>query len=178
MNNSHKYFLIACCLFTCAADAAEAPKTFPVGEFTFARPPGWEWVESASPMRKAVLKVASEDRKQSAEVIFYYFGEGNGGGTQANVDRWLGQFAEPKDKIGAKVEDVTVGKRKVTYVEAQGTYKSGMPGGPTTPVPNTKLLGAILESDRGNVFVKMTGPADLVSRARDEYRKMIQGALK
>src|SRR5262252_6001382 len=130
--------------------AAEAPATFQVSEFTFKRPPAWEWIESASAMRKAQLKVLSADKKESAEVVFYYFGQGGGGGTQANVDRWLSQFQEPKDKINSKVEEVTVDKHKVTYVQAEGTYLSGMPGGPKTPQPNSMLLGAVLESDSGN----------------------------
>src|SRR6185436_1836522 len=139
--------------------AADAPKTFSVSEFTFTRPADWEWVPSTSAMRKAELKVESKDKKEKAEVIFFHFGESNGGGTQANVDRWLGQFQEPKDKLRSKVEEVTVGNRKITHVEAEGTYMSGLPGGPKKPMPNSMLIGAILESDQGNVFVRLTGPA-------------------
>ena len=94
------------------AIAAEAPETFKVSEFTFKRPPAWEWIETTSAMRKAQLKVPSPDKKESAEVVFYYFGQGGGGGTQANVDRWLSQFQEPKEKIKAKVEDVTITSTK------------------------------------------------------------------
>lgn len=156
-----------------AGMAAEAPKTFKVGEFAFARPEAWEWIVSASPMRKAQLKVPAKGGKP-AEVVFFYFGEGSGGGTKANVDRWLGQFEEPRDKINAKVEEKKAGPRTITYVHAEGTYKSGMPGGPTTPQPNTMLLGAILESSQGNVFVRMTGPIDVVKTAKEDFNKMIE----
>ena len=160
------------------APAAEAPKTFKAGEFTFTRPEGWEWVETTSSMRKAQLKVPGPDGKQSAEVVFFYFGPGNGGGTQANVERWLGQFQEPKEKINSKVEEATVNKRKVTYVQAEGTYLSGMPGGPRTPQLNSMLLGAILEHDQGNVFIKMTGPMELVKASKGAFKQMVEGALK
>jgi hypothetical protein len=166
---------IACGRF---AVAAEAPATFQVSEFTFKRPPAWEWIETTSAMRKAQLKVLNADKKENAEVVFYYFGQGGGGGTQANVDRWLGQFQEPKEQIKAKVEEVTVGKRKVTYVQAQGTYLNGMPGGPKTPQPNSMLLGAVLESESGNVFVKMTGPAALIQASISEFKLMVESALK
>src|SRR5947209_5606300 len=116
--------------------AADAPATFKVSEFTFTRPTNWEWVESTSQMRKAELKVLDEKTKTKAEVVFYHFGQGGAGGTQANVDRWLGQFVEPRDKINAKTEESSVGKHKVTYVSAEGTYKSGLPGGAQTPMPN------------------------------------------
>jgi hypothetical protein len=114
----------------------------------------------------------------NAEVVFYHFGAGAAGGTQANVERWFGQFEEPRDRINAKREDVTIGKHKVSYVSAEGTYKSGMPGGPQTPMPNYALMGAIIESDEGRVFVKMTGPRDLTRSATADFRKMIEGALK
>jgi len=158
--------------------AADAPATFKVSEFTFMRPTNWEWVESASPMRKAELKVVDSKTKEKAEVVFYHFGPGGAGGTQANVDRWFRQFEEPRDKINAKTEDVTVGKHKVTYVSAEGTYKSGMPGGPQTPMPNYALVGAIIEAEQGSVFVKMTGPKELTGSAAADFKKMIEGALK
>jgi len=76
------------------------------------------------------------------------------------------------------VEEVTVGKRRVTYVQAEGTYLSGMPGGPKTAQPGSMLLGAILESAQGNVFVRTTGPVDLVKASKAEFRKLIESAAK
>ena len=59
-----------------AALAADAPATFKVSEFTFKRPEKWQWVEVTSAMRKAQLNVVSADKKQTAEVIFFHFGQG------------------------------------------------------------------------------------------------------
>ena len=159
------------------AIGAEAPATFKVSEFTFTRPADWQWVETTSTMRKAQLKIAGGDQKENAEVVFFYFGEGGGGGTQANIDRWLAQFEEPKDKLNSKIEQVAVGQRKVSYVQAQGTYLSGMPGGAKTPQPNTMLIGAIIESEQGNVFVRLTGPLNLAKSSQPAFRKMVEGAL-
>ena len=170
-----RYLFCALLATVCAVSArADAPATFPVGSFTFTRPASWEWVEVTSAMRKAQLKVTNADSKASAEAIFYYFGQGDGGGTKANVDRWLGQFQEPREKVNAKIDEVTVGKTKITYVQAEGTYSSGMPGGPTTPMADYALLGAILESDQGNVFVRMTGPKVLVKSSVADFKKMIE----
>jgi hypothetical protein len=163
-------------LFTVSLRAADAPATFKVSEFTFARPANWEWVESTSQMRKAQLKVVKN--KAEAEVVFFHFGPGNAGGTQANVDRWYRQFEGSRENIGAKSEDVTVGKHKVTYVQAEGTYRSGIPGGPQTPMPGYALVGAIIEASEGNVFVKMTGPKALTKSATDDFKKMVEAALK
>lgn len=158
--------------------AADAPATFKVSEFTFKRPAKWESVETTSSMRKAQFKVNDADKKTSAEVVFFHFGPGDGGGVQANVDRWFAQFQEPREKTGAKSEPTKVGSHKVTFVRAEGTYMSGMPGGPRTPQPNSALRGAIIESEQGAVFVKMTGPSALVKSAEDEFKKMIESALK
>jgi hypothetical protein len=165
-------------LATLSPARAEAPATFKVGEVTFTRPVSWEWVEPASPMRKAQLSVKDKSGQGNADVIFFYFGAGSGGGTKSNVDRWLGQFEEPREKINAKVEETTVGKTKVTYVQAEGTYKSGMPGGQLTPMPGTGLVGAIVEAADGSIFVRMTGPKELVKSSVSDFKKMIESGLK
>jgi hypothetical protein len=157
--------------------AADAP-TFKVSEFTFKQPAKWERVETTSSMRKAQFKVSDADKKNSAEVVFFHFGPGDGGGVQANVERWFGQFEGPREKIGAKSEEAKIGTHKVTFVRAEGTYLSGMPGGARTPQPGSALRGAIIDSDQGAVFVKMTGPAALVKSAEDDFHKMIESALK
>jgi hypothetical protein len=108
-------------------------------------------------------------------VVFFHFGEGGGGGTKANIDRWLSQFQEPREKLQSKVEEVTVNQRKITYVQAQGTYLSGMPGGAKTPQPNTMLLGAIIEGQDGSVFVRLTGPVRLSTASQAAFRKMVEG---
>jgi len=160
-----------------AIASAEETK-FKVSEFTFTKPAAWETVNPSSSMRKAQFKVPGEKSKEGADVVFYQFGSGPMGGVKANVDRWLGQFEEPLDKINAKIEETTIGKTKVTFVQAQGTYKSGMPGGPTTPMPDYGLGGAIIESGDGNIFVKMTGPKALVKSSLVEFRKMVEDGLK
>ena len=169
--------LLICLSTATAVVAADAPAKFTVSEFVFTRPADWQWVEVNSVMRKAQLKIVDADKKDSAEVIFFFFGEGGGGVTKANIDRWLSQFEEPKEKLNSKVEEVTIAKRKITYVQAEGTYMSGMPGGPKTPQPNTMLLGAIIESDQGNVFIRLTGPVKLAKTSQPALRKMVEGAL-
>jgi hypothetical protein len=158
--------------------AAAPPATFKVSDFTFTRPSEWEWVPTTSPMRKAELKVPSTKRDAPAEVVFFHFGPGDGGGTQANVDRWFRMFKEPRDQIQAHTESTKVGRHEVTYVRAQGTYLSGMPGGPQTPRPDHGLFGAIIEAPGGNVFVRLTGPRELASAAEADFKAMIESALR
>ena len=174
----HHIFILGLCLAQVRLIAAEAPATFKVSEFTFTRPAAWEWVESPPPMRKAQLKVNSDDKKSSAEVVFFHFGQGQGGDTKANIDRWFGQFEGPREKLNPKTEEKTVSGRKVMYVQAEGTYLEGPPLGAKTPRPGYTLLGAILESDQGNVFVKFTGPSALTKSSQAAFQKMVESALE
>ena len=170
-------FVAMLCSLACT-QAAEAPQSFKVSEFTFQRPATWKWVPTTSSMRAAQLELGEAAKGGIAEVVFFYFGASNGGGTQANVERWFGQFKESKEKLGAKVEEKTINAKKVTFVQAKGTYMSGSPFGPKTAKPDHVLMGAILESKQGNVFVKMTGPTQTVEPAIQAFQEMVTAALK
>ena len=120
--------------------AAESPESFEAGEFTFKPPAGWTWVKPSSRMRAAQLEVGKADAK--AEVIFFYFGPGSAGGTEANVARWLSQFQEPKEQLNSKVEELPGSKQKITVVAAEGTYLSGRPAGPKNASARFETAGS------------------------------------
>ena len=97
----------------------------------------------------------------------------------ANISRWVGQFAPDADKkIEPVVENAMVSGTKVTRVRVEhGTFSSGMPGGPTTPLADYGLQGAILESSQGDVFIKMTGPAAVVKAAAADFESLVTSPL-
>lgn len=162
--------------FVLLSHAADDHKTFTVGNLAFAKPEKWTWVDIQPGMRAAQLEIKG-DQGQKAEVVFFNF-PGGGGGVQANIDRWLGMFQEAKDKINARTEKVKKGKGAITYVQAEGTYMSGMPGGAKTAQPGSMLQGAIIEAPDPSIFVRLTGPAAVVKAAQEEFRKMVESALK
>ncbi|MEQ1860356.1 MAG: hypothetical protein ABMA13_10500 [Chthoniobacteraceae bacterium] len=159
---------------------ADAPSTFAVGNFKFSRPSAWEWVEvpeAMKAMRKAVLNIPGKDGAKPAEIIFYHFGAGQGGDTQANVQRWVAQFSEKT--APEKIETKDGAGTKVTFVTLTGTYQSGMPMGPKTPMSGYSLLGAIIEdAEGGSVFVKCTGPESVVKDATAAFSEFITAAKK
>ena len=168
---------VAAILLATTAFGADEPATFEVGAFKFARPAEWTSVPippAMQAMRKAQLSVPGPDGAKPAEIIFYYFGPGQGGGVKPNVDRWLGQF--PEKSGPEKVEEKKLGKTNVTFVAVEGTYSSGMPTGPKTPMTGYALLGAILEHAEGAVFVKMTGPAATVRAATPRFQEFVASA--
>ncbi len=165
---------------TAMISLADAPASFEVGAFKFARPAAWEWIdvpEGMRAMRKAQLSVPGKEGAKPAEVIFYHFGAGQGGESQANVARWVGQFSTKTTP--EKIETKEIGGTKVTFVSVAGTYQSGMPMGPKTPMDGYALVGAILEdATGGSVFVKMTGPEAVVKDATPAFNEFIAGAKK
>jgi hypothetical protein len=157
-----------------AVPAAQAMEPVKVGAFTFAVPDGWKSVTPSSAMRKAQLEIAQGSDK--AEVTFFQFGAGQGGNAADNVARWFAQF--PGSETKQKSETVQAGSVKITYVTTEGTFSSGMPGGPATPMTGYALCGAILESPDGNVFIKMTGPEAVVKSSTEAFKKMVSEAAK
>jgi len=112
-----------------------------------------------------------------AECVVYFFGAGQGGGIEANVERWKGQFRQP----GGKPVEVKPGKRTihglaVTTLDISGEY-SGM-GGPMAAEksvkPGYRLLGAILEGPGGNVFLKFTGPAKTIAANQKKFEQLLE----
>ena len=174
------FALYALLALTTTLAFGQAPTTFEVGSFKFTRPAAWEWVEvpeGMKMMRKAVLNVPAKDGSKPGEMVFYHFGAGQGGDTQANVTRWVGQFSEKTSP--EKIDQKELGGTKVTLVSVAGTYQSGMPMGPKTPITGYALLGAILEDDSaGPVFVKFTGPEALIKDATSAFNEFIAGAKK
>ncbi|MEO6847681.1 MAG: hypothetical protein ABI254_10495 [Chthoniobacterales bacterium] len=171
-----KKLIAALFLATLTSLFAAEPTEFTVGSFNFARPEGWQWVNPSSPMRKAQLAVPGD--KGTADVVFFNFGTGQGGTVESNVQRWSAQFTGDAAKQ-AKTATQTYGKVTVTYVSTHGTFSSGMPGGPTTPMENYALLGAILQDTKnGDVYVKLTGPTPSVEAATPAFQQMIKAAAE
>ena len=172
---SLRHLLFAFVLAVPARARAEDPVTFPVGGVTFTRPADWRWVPVNSPMRKAQLAVPGADAEKTADITFFHFGEGGGGGVEANAQRWLKQFS---GKSGVeKIEPQEIEGVKVTLVSTEGTFTSGMPGGEAKPLENHALLGAMIENPGGLVFVKMTGPVETVKSSREKFLGFIKTAL-
>lgn len=135
-------------------------------------------------MRAATYSVppAAGD-KEPGECAVYYFGQGQGGGVQANIDRWIGQFQQANGKPSKEV--AKTGKRMVhglavTTVDVSGTY-TGM-GGPMaashSAMPGYRMLAAIAEAPQGAVFFKFTGPAKTVAANQAAFEKLIDSLKK
>ena len=144
----------------------------------WAPPASWK-AQSERPMRAATYDVppASGDT-EGAECAVFFFGAGQGGGVQANIDRWLGQFQE-KPASPPQGKKLSIAGISVTTIEHGGTYLAGGPMQPNkTAKPGYQMVGSIVEAPGGNVFFKLTGPAKTVKASRAAFDKMIASIKK
>jgi len=154
---------------------ANSAQTNTTGELRFKAPEGWVVEKTSSTMRVAQYKLPkTEGDKDDGSLVLYYFGASQGGTAQANIDRWIGQMQQPdgsssKDK--SKTETMTVNGLKVTTVDVTGTYTAEMaPGsGSFHNDENYRLRAAVVETPKGNYFVKLAGPAKTITRWDQSY---------
>ncbi|MDB4997178.1 MAG: hypothetical protein JWM74_4610 [Myxococcaceae bacterium] len=130
-------------------------------------PAGWQTLENPTSIRLATYATAGADVSVSRA----------GGGTDANIERWVRQF----DDAGQEKRSVkTVRGLKVVVVEVSGTYLgSGMalPAAGADEHANDKkswaLLGAVVETPGSSYFFKMTGPAASVKSAHKSFDALL-----
>lgn len=150
------------------------------GGLTWTAPKAWSVAPPVSSMRVVTYGVApAPGDSERGEVAVFYFGPGQGGATKANVDRWLAQFRPEKGSAGPGTPvSMKVGAIPVTIVTTEGTYSSGMPGGPSTPKPGWALRGGIAEGPQGPVFFKMVGPKKTVHAAAAAFDGLLKSLKK
>lgn len=145
------------------------------GDLRFKAPDGWVVEQPSSKMRAAQYKLPkAEGDPEDASLVLYYFGPSQGGAPQANIDRWIAQIQQAdgsssKDK--ARTEALTVNGLKITTVDVTGIYTAEMaPGSGTTHNDaNYRLRAAVIETAKGNYFLKLVGPAKTVGRWEQSY---------
>lgn len=125
-------------------------------------PAGWEELPPTK-MSIANLRPAGHP---DAECSLTLLG-GGGGGLEANVKRWRGQLGlEPmQPRELAALPTMTLLGAPAALVEFEGVY-SGMSG---EPRPGWKLIGLVLARERFTVFLKMTGPVQVVDAERPAF---------
>jgi hypothetical protein len=133
--------------------------------------------EGPRPMRVATYAIpALAGDGGSAECAVFFFGAGQGGAVDLNLQRWEDQF-----EAGRRVETSVqrVNGLRVSRLVVTGAYKD--PGGPAMESQGTRehvaLLGAIVEAPQGLVFFKAIGPERSMAAARGGFDAMV-GSLR
>jgi len=138
---------------------------------------GWVAVPDPQPPRRASYVLPRErGDTRDAELVVFFFGEGNGGSAEANVARWKTLFEPP---AGRSIDDVTSvktreqGKQRVTIVDISGTYlyRARPVDSSIEPErrPGHRMIAAAVEGPAGPYFVRLVGPARTVARHQKAF---------
>jgi len=147
--------------------------TVKVRDITLTVPKAWQKEKPSSRLRAGQFKLpAVQGDKQTAELAIFFFG-GAGGGADANIRRWVGQFQAGGRKM--KVLRGESSQGPYLLLDLTGTYNQ--PVGPpiqrrTKPMKNARMLAVILNiKGKGNYFLKLTGPMKTVTAAATSLRQ-------
>lgn len=142
-------------------------------------PETWKQEKPKSNLRLAqfVIPKAKDDEEGGVLALFNF---GAGGGVQANIDRWVGQFQPEEREVEISKGEIEKGQYYI--VEISGTYNK--PIGPpvrrqSEPTPGSRMLGVILGiEEKGIFFFKMTGPDKTVAKERKTLRASFGGDIE
>jgi hypothetical protein len=176
-------WLIAILLLAFFACQKKPTQTVDLGAVTLAADPVWQTVTPSSSMRKAQFTLPRvADDAEDAELAVFYFGPGQGGSVEANLQRWYGQFSQPDSSASAekaKTANEVVDGMNLTTVDLSGTYVgSMMPGAEAQNKPNFRMLAAVLETSQGPYFFKLVGPEKTIAHWANSFSEFVKSAKK
>jgi hypothetical protein len=137
-----------------------------------------EWIpsEPSSTMRLLQLSVPGAGEGEGGQFVLYYFGPGQGGSLDANLERWVSQFSSPDGKPVEPVVTQLKSTMSATLVELRGSYARNVGMGQSgDALPDRMLLAALVETPEGNLYPQLHGPAELVAAQRQAFIGFIEG---
>ena len=145
-------------------------------EYKTVVPPTWTSRTPASSMRLAEYATPATAAGM-AEVVVYYFGKGQGGSVDANLERWKSQFSNPTGEPVQEKRTQLTSPFPITIAEYRGTYARGVGTGSAAEDarPNNLLIAVVAETPRGTLFFQCFGPIAAVEAQREAYLTFIKG---
>jgi hypothetical protein len=139
--------------------------------FAWVTPEGWHEVDKdPSGMRFINLQFGPNGEGE----CYLSLMPGNAGGLAANINRWRStQMSLPAlspEEI-EKLPKKPLLNREATYVTLDGDYKNV---GDPAPSKNYRLVGLVLAAPQATLFIKMTGPKDLVEQNMPAFEQFVQ----
>lgn len=148
-----------------------------IGPAKYPVPKAWKRQRPRNEMRAAQFEIPLADGDEGkAEFIVFYF-QGQGGGVQENIKRWVGMFEEKDGK--EKVEKIEAAKMPITTLDVSGTYKDKpFPMAPSETLrKNYRMLAAVVETpDDGPYFFRLVGPKKTIEANAAAFKAMLKGA--
>jgi hypothetical protein len=135
-------------------------------------PATWATLEPSSAMRKAEYSIPGPGGE--GNFVVFFFGQGEGGGADANLERWIAQMEGPNGgPATATRSEMTVNNVSIKSVTVTGTLLPSTMSGITEKRPGWKMLGSVVEGPGGPWFLKATGPEATLDAERMGYSAML-----
>uniref|UniRef100_A0A7C4LMX2 Lipoprotein n=1 Tax=Schlesneria paludicola TaxID=360056 RepID=A0A7C4LMX2_9PLAN len=148
--------------------AAAEPREKQFQGITVTVPAAWEERAPANEFIQAEFRVNGE--AGAARITM----SSTGGGIEANLERWRGQFTRGPDDPEPKQTTLAVGTQQAVVLELFGTFRDGFSGG--SAQPKSAMLGAAIPTGPATFFVKMTGPRETVLSQREAFYELVKTA--
>jgi hypothetical protein len=173
-------FILAACASHGVATSQTSSTQSSEGSLKFSAPAEWISEKPTSKMRIAqykLPKVAGD--QEDATLVVYYFGQGQGGTSAANIERWVNQMQQPdggQSKDRARESSQTINGLKVDTVDISGTYTAEMAPGSGTfnDKPNFRMRAAVVETPKGSYFIKLVGPEKTINNQDQPFATFLK----
>lgn len=151
-----------------AAPEKNEPYEASIGGFKFTVPPDWKEQPPKSQFVLGEFAISGEGGPARLTL------SSAGGGLDANLERWQGQFQRGPDDPEPRQSEIVFDGQKGTLIELAGTFTDMFSGG--NPNRNWRMLGAAIPLGPTNFFVKLTGPQATVTAQREAFVKFVETA--
>lgn len=131
-------------------------------------PAGWEEVPLKSDMLLAEYKLEGDAGPGRLTLSTA------GGGVEANISRWRGQFSPGEGDPSSAESTLTVDGHEAAVVELFGSFQDGFGGGGVKP--GWAMLGVVLPLKQANFFCKLTGPRATIEAQKEAVLEFVKSA--
>ncbi|MFI4876811.1 MAG: hypothetical protein ACIALR_15780 [Blastopirellula sp. JB062] len=139
------------------------------GKMSLVAPEGWKKVAPKVRIIDYEFNVPGEKEADGEGRVTIM---GAGGSVEANIDRWVGQFAGADKK---PTQELKVAGQTVHLVDISGDFKDQRgPFARAELKKDYRMLGAIIQTEKaGQYFIKFTGPKTTVAQNEKAFKAMV-----
>jgi hypothetical protein len=138
-----------------------------VGDLSVSFPKAWKKTKPSNSMRLLELHLKTKDGE--GVLSAYYFGPSSGS-IRMNLDRWKGQFQDPKNIIEKEIKGANF---ETTLLSLDGSYGGGMGG--KKAEGRSRLFAWITRTPKGPFYFKLVGPKKVVDAWESELLEVAKG---
>jgi hypothetical protein len=146
------------------------PSNVLVGDLTFTRPERWKWESPSAKSTAQTRFIVPVLTGSTMTDVRFYVEEKDG---KHSDEAWKELFGSAKTVV--QQETKRIGKRQLFYLSLRGSYITGPKA---KAKPGTALLSATIPFGEQVIRVRILGPEGEVAGATDEFKTMVETALK